>query len=371
MGIGRFSYTAIFPYMQSTIHFSNSTAGFLATSNYLGYFVGAVLSGRMNLANRRYFYLKLALIISILTTGLMGISEVYVLWYILRFLSGIASAFIFVLASSIVLDVLSTAGKSHLSGIFYSGVGLGIAFSGFIVSPLNQIFHWNGTWIGLALFSALLFVLIVIWMNEKKIMTIHTSNSSTTHFQQVPPAHWIKWLIISYGLEGLGYIITGTFIVSIAKESTAFSYDSVTVWIVAGITAIPSCIIWTSIAKKIGYVHTLIYIMILQGIGVLLPVLSENAPSLYVSSFLFGATFMGIATLATTLARQMLPVNSYRILGFLTASYAFGQMIGPSIAGVLATITNSYNYSLIGATVVIFIGTCCLFSGLQYENRKN
>ncbi|NLY80226.1 MAG: YbfB/YjiJ family MFS transporter, partial [Lysinibacillus sp.] len=363
MGIGRFSYTVILPYMQSTYQFSNSTAGFLATSNYFGYFVGAILSGKMNLSNKRYFYLKLSLITSILTTGWMGLSENYLLWYILRFISGVASAFIFVVASSIVLDVLSNAGKSHLSGIFYSGVGFGIAFSGIIVSPLYRYFDWNGTWIGLAIFSTILLLLIFIWINEKRTMAIQKSGQSTVQFQQLPPARWIKWLIIAYGLEGLGYIITGTFIVSIAETSPAFMYDPVTVWIVTGVAAIPSCIIWTNIAKKIGYVHTLFIIMILQGFGVLLPALSEGAPSLYVSAFLFGATFMGIATLATTLARQILPVNSYRILGFLTASYALGQMIGPSIAGILSTITNSYNYSLLGATIVIFIGASCLISG--------
>lgn len=370
MGIGRFSYTVILPYMQSAFHFSNSTAGFLATSNYFGYFIGALLSGKMNLANKRYFYLKLSLIISVFTTGWMGLSDSYSLWYVLRFISGVASAFIFVVASSIVLDVLSYSGKSHLSGIFYSGVGFGIVLSGMMVSPLHQHFQWNGTWIGLSLLSIVLLIFIFLWVKEQKPLHHGHLKQSEATFQPLPPSKWIKWLIIAYGLEGLGYIVTGTFIVSIAEQSTAFPYNSVTVWIVAGLGAIPSCILWTTIARKLGYIRTFMLSMVLQGFGVLLPVLTENPFMLYASSFLFGATFMGISTLATTLARQMLPVNSYKILGFLTASYAFGQMIGPSIAGILATITSSYHYSLVGASTVIFIGAATLFSGIKYEKLE-
>ena len=60
--------------------------------------------------------------------------------------------------------------------------------------------------------------------------------------RKVPPIKWITWLMIAYGLEGLGYIVTGTFIVSIAEHTSAFKIDSSLVWIVVGIGAIPSCI---------------------------------------------------------------------------------------------------------------------------------
>ncbi|MFJ8518130.1 YbfB/YjiJ family MFS transporter [Lysinibacillus xylanilyticus] len=369
MSIGRFSYTVILPYMQDTFAFSHATAGFLATSNYLGYLVGALVAGRLQIGGKRIPFLQISLVISILTTAMMGFTDAVIAWYVLRFISGVMSALIFVVAASLVLDQLAGNGKAHLSGLFYSGVGAGIALSAVIVSPIHAMFDWNGTWIALALFSVVLLVFIVLFI---KPVTQHPQQkqSQTIASHKVPPTTWMKWLILGYSLEGLGYIVTGTFIVSIAEESTSFHGDATFVWFVVGIAAIPSCIVWSTLAQRYGYVRTLLTSMLIQGLGIVLPALATNTMTLYISAFIFGATFMGITTIATTLARQIFPVNSHKILGYLTAGYALGQMLGPSLAGALANYTNSYQYALFGATAVVVIGALCLISGLKYEKVK-
>ena len=369
MSIGRFAYTVILPYMQDTFAFNRATAGFLATSNYLGYLVGALIAGRLQIGDKRIPFLQLALVISILTTAMMGSTDVIIAWYALRFISGVMSAFIFVAAASLVLDQLAGNGKAHLSGLFYSGVGTGIALSAVIVSPIHAMFDWNGTWIALALFSAVLFVFIVLLIKPATQQTQEKSSQPVVP-QRVPPTTWMKWLILAYSLEGLGYIVTGTFIVSIAEESTNFHGDAAIVWFVVGIAAIPSCIVWSKLAQRYGYVRTLFISMLFQGLGIVLPAFATNTMTLYASAFIFGATFMGITTVATTLARQIVPVNSHQILGYLTAGYALGQMLGPSLAGTLANYTNSYQNALFGATAVVVVGALCLISGLKYEKVK-
>jgi len=58
------------------------------------------------------------------------------------------------------------------------------------------------------------------------------------------------------------------------------------------------------------------------------------------------------------------------MIGYLTAGYALGQMIGPSIAGTLASYTNSYQYALVGASLVVMLGGLCLIGGIKYD-RSN
>ncbi|MGE7808584.1 YbfB/YjiJ family MFS transporter [Lysinibacillus capsici] len=368
MGIGRFSYTVILPYMQETFEFSRATAGYLATSNYLGYLVGAWVAGRLPIGNKRILFLQITLVISILTTAFMGFTNVIIIWYLLRFISGVVSAFIFVVITSLILDQLASSSHMHLSGLFYSGVGIGIALSAVIVSPIQAVFHWNGTWIVLALFSIVLFVLIVLFI--KPITPSKQLVESQIISQKTPPQSWMKWLIIAYSLEGLGYIVTGTFIVSIAQESTSFHGDAAFVWFVVGVAAIPSCIVWSKLAQRYGYVKILLISMLLQALGIVLPALATNSMTLYASAFIFGATFMGITTVCTTLARKLAPVNSHQMIGYLTAGYALGQMIGPSIAGTLASYTNSYQYALVGASLVVMLGGLCLIGGVKYD-RSN
>jgi hypothetical protein len=42
-------------------------------------------------------------------------------------------------------------------------------------------------------------------------------------------------------------------------------------------------------------------------------------------------------------------------------------MIGPTIAGSLASYTQSFDYPLMGAAIAVLIGSVFLLSGIKYE----
>ena len=365
MGIGRFAYTPILPLMQADLRFSDTEAGYLASSNYAGYFIGAMLAGVLPLKRRRVFHLRFSLLVSIATTGAMGCIHSYIPMLTVRFLSGLASAFIFVLASSLVLDRLAAAGKTNLAGWFYSGVGLGIFLSTLFIPDLNRWFGWEGTWIGLSALSGILAVFAWRWVTDSPDEPEKRNDPATV--PPGPPTGWFPWFVLAYGLEGLGYIVTGTFIVSIAERTPSFGIEPATVWLVVGAGAAPSCVIWSTLAKKQGFVTSLVWAMMLQAAGIALPVFRLSAPGLFLSALLFGATFMGITTLSASLGRQMSPLNSSRIIGWMTAVYAAGQMAGPAIAGVLMSRTQSFHPALLGAAGAVFAGGLLFASGIRFE----
>jgi predicted MFS family arabinose efflux permease len=297
----------------------------------------------------------------------MGLFQMYSAWYTCRFISGFSSAFVLVLSSSIVLDKLAEKEKTNWSGLFYGGVGVGIFLTGITIPILNHYFKWEGAWIGLSILSIILTFLVWIWLKDETSSS--TQNKKKEILVHGPPTKWIPWLIIAYGLEGLGYIVTGTFIISIAGQIPNFNGDATFIWMIVGLAAIPSCIIWSSLAKKMGFVKCLVVTMLLQAFGIVVPVLLMTKIGLIVSALLFGATFMGITTLATTLASRITPKNSSRIIGYLTAIYAAGQMIGPLLAGHFASASHNYNSALIGAAIVVLIGALFLLSGIRFDNK--
>ncbi|MFX3672943.1 MAG: YbfB/YjiJ family MFS transporter [Paenisporosarcina sp.] len=365
MSIGRFAYTPILPFMQQETGFSTRFAGFLASSNYAGYLVGAIIASIVPLKLKRALLLRLSIVISILLTLLMGLTYSHTLWMIWRFLSGITSAFVFVLASSLILDQLAKQRKLGWVGVMYGGVGLGIFVSGLLVPLLIENFQYEGAWIGLAALAGLLSIIVFITVKEDDSFPTITPIA-----QQGKPTKnltWFPWLLVSYGLEGLGYIVTGTFIVAIAEQTPAFSGNATSVWVLVGITAIPSCVIWSYFGNKYGLMLSLMVLLVIQSIGIALPALSESPFSFYVSAILFGATFMGVTTLATAYARNKNPLGSARVIAIMTTVYALGQMIGPSIAGVLTTETESYGWALLGAAFLVFIGALFLLPLIKHE----
>lgn len=365
MGIGRFAYTPILPLMQKDLSLSNTTAGYIASSNYAGYLLGAILAGAIPFKKYRTNLLRVSLIISILTTALMGLTYSNLLWNVLRFLSGFASAFVLVFASGIVLDKLAAIRKTSWSGLFYGGVGLGIFLSSLMIPSLYHLFRWEGTWIGLAVVSGILAIFVWIWLDETP--NVVKKKNKQDIIVKVPPTKWLIWLIIAYGLEGLGYIVTGTFIVSIAEKTSYFHNGATLVWMMVGLAAIPSCLIWSLLAKKWGYIKSLVLAMALQSLGIAMPVFWMSKTSFVISALLFGATFMGITTLATTVGREMNPSDSSRTIGILSAIYALGQLIGPTLAGFLSSITHDFNSAFIGAACVVFFGAILLSSGIHFE----
>src|SRR5580704_17735741 len=72
IGIGRFVYTPILPPMIAALGLSKSAAGLIASANFAGYLVGALGATSAALPGSRRTWLLCALVLSAMTTGLMG-----------------------------------------------------------------------------------------------------------------------------------------------------------------------------------------------------------------------------------------------------------------------------------------------------------
>src|SRR5215469_12535988 len=82
MGVGRFAFTPLFPLMVRDGLLTANTGALLAGSNYLGYFVGAVLAARIRLGPATLLRLGLAGIVVV--TAAVGWTSSVAMWTLLR-----------------------------------------------------------------------------------------------------------------------------------------------------------------------------------------------------------------------------------------------------------------------------------------------
>jgi len=348
MGLSRFGFTPIIPLMQRDIGISEWDIAVLASANNLGYLIGAYISGKQWIRKHLLTWLGVGIVASIITVTAMSLTLNETFWTLLRLLSGFLSAILFVVASSVTLG----QGRSDWAGYLYSGVGIGIAFTGIFAPMFDGIGGWKASWQGLALGGSVFG--IVAWCTLSKALRSEAGKPgqirNTNHL--VRDYRWYV-LLISYGLEGIGYIITATFIVQMIKAMPELSHIANQSWILIGLAAVPSTFLWAQIAKMTNIKVSLILAFGMQALGILLTVAIPNQASILVGGALFGGTFMGITSLTITLASQMKPEAQMQAIGELTTVYALGQIIGPIVAAYLQKNFNMLAPSFFAVAVLI------------------
>ncbi len=340
MGIGRFAYTPVLPHMLAGAGLSIDGAGLVASANFAGYLAGALLAASRIVVGPRTLWLGAALLASAATTGAMGLTDSFAGWVLLRTLSGIASAFVLVLTASIALDSLARAGRPALGALVYAGVGTGIALSSLGVAAAiaaDPTMTWRGLWIALGVLSLALVLppLFVLTRREPPPAPAAAGEAA-------PVAASARSYIVAYGLFGFGYVITATFIVAMVRGAEGSPALETAVWLVVGLTAAPSVLVWNRIATRMGVRRAFVAALLLEAAGVLLTAVTSGPGGALAGAALLGATFVGITALGLVAARAASPGRERQAVALMTASFAAGQMAGPLVAGLIAARTGDF-----------------------------
>ena len=300
MGIGRFAYTAILPLMHAQASLSPQLGAELATANYIGYLAGAIAAIAAPALVRSRLTFRLCLLVLIGTLALMPATHIVALWLGLRLVAGVASALIFVIAVSGLLTGLRT-GAQHLIGWAFGGVGAGIALSGVVVLTVSTIGTWQLAWWSAAALAAACTVpawwLSIGWPTDRSAAATHGDVRASG-------LRWFGALLASYSLEGIGYIIAGTFLVA-AIDQTGPDWAGSGAWIVVGLAALPSSALWARLSDTWSRPTLLLTALIVQAIGIALPAFAGGVVAALASATLFGATFLGVAALALAIGAHL------------------------------------------------------------------
>jgi MFS family permease len=344
MGVGRFVYTPILPLMHAQAGLSTGAGADLATANYVGYLVGALAGILAPALVRSRTVLRASLILLTGTLAAMPLTHSTTVWSLLRLLAGVASALVFVVAAGSLLHHLRDH-PPHLAGWAFGGVGGGIALSGLLVLVLRSAADWRTAWWAAAVLATLLAA--TSWNLRPQEAPVAAPGRS---FARRPRTHrWFGALFVSYTLEGVGYIVAGTFLVAaIGQESPGWVASGA--WVLVGLAAVPSSALWARLGRRWSRPGLLLTALVIQAVGIALPALVGGTAAALGSAVVFGATFIGISSLAlATGAHLRFP----RSVALLTAGYSVGQILGtPAVAPLLH---HGYHGALLLAALVVLV----------------
>ena len=392
MGIGRFAFTPILPLMiqEGTVHLAQTA--WLSSSNYIGYLVGAL---SLLKSKRHPLFVVLGLTLVTLTTWLASLSSFGWL-LVLRFLAGVASAWVLVSISAFAINWLKSR-QVISSGLIYTGVGIGITLTGLIcsyfifqsatvnvaaqssLSPLSsRLWQYLGV---IALLATLLVTFLLAKINSKSPSTAaaKANPSKATHTNptssSIPPPAKLKLanVLTAYGLFGFGYILPATFLPQIAKQWLS-GQSYLLIWPFFGLAAALSVVLSQGLQRRYNNVSLLgvwRVSQIIMAVGTLLPALWQSLAGLMLSALMVGGTFM-VVTMAglQVAASQVTHYPKYNLSALMTASFAFGQLIGP-LTALIATGKNIWLALLPVSAIVLLIGVALLWRPYQHQQSSN
>ena len=368
LGIARFAYTPLLPIMQANTMLGDATGGWLATFNYLGYMCGALTAASISNLQIKDTLYRIGLVLALVTTAGMAISENMWLWGIMRFLAGLSSAAGLLIGSGLILNWLIRHSHRMELGIHFSGLGLGIVLSAVAVDLMETYFTWDQQWLILTVIGLFLFIPAWHWLPRPDSSPF---TASGVRMEDKPPERsWMIILFASYFCAGFGYVISATFLVVIVEAVPALQGNGELAWLVVGVAAAPACFLWDRIARQIGELKALAFAFALQIVGIILPTFDTSLSVVIFSAALYGATFIGIVSLMLTMMGKFYPTKPAKPMGKLTLSYGVAQIAAPALAGTLAETSGTYNGSLYLAAIIMGIGLFLVLI-LVFREKQN
>ena len=385
LGIGRFAFTPLLPLMLHGGGLDIRHGGWLASCNYAGYFAGALTCAALRVEPARMVRAGLAL--TVLLTLAMGLTSHFWIWAIVRFAAGMVSAWTFVFASQWGLRRLAELGAHHWGGVIYAGPGFGIIATGLFVSIAGRLGATVG-WLGFGLAAAGLSALV--WRVFAAVpasppvaasanghsgngATHPTSPAASATTSSAPPSHRADafWLVVLYGVAGFGYIITATFLPVIARHALPGSAWPDLFWPMFGLALIVGALGAARLPHHWDNRTLLAACYVLQAAGLASGIVWPTAGGFAFGSVLIGLPFTAITLFAMREARRLRVDHAAGLMGYATAAYGVGQIVGPLVAAPIAVHTGSFSLALWLAAGALLLGALGLTWVAHWPDRPD
>ncbi|MEK9753925.1 MAG: YbfB/YjiJ family MFS transporter [Rhodospirillaceae bacterium] len=354
MGLGRFSYGAMVPALVTDGQLSAGEAGWIGGINLAAYFLGAFITD----ACRARWPVGRVLMVSVLAS-LVALTASALPWGFAwlgfwRGLVGVTAGLIMVLGLALATDTAPADRRAMAAGILFSGVGVGIFFSGVLVPwLLGHGIAW--AWSGIAAVGVV--GLSVAGYGWRGLGTgTPTRQPSPGIGQLLACEPHRRGLAVAYFLFSFGITPHTLYWVDfLARKLDLGLALAGTHWATVGVFAVlgPWAAGWVARHAELRWAVGGAFVIL--GIGVAAPALAVWAPVLWVSTVIFGAQ-PGLTTVTSARARELSDSASVAaLLRVLIMSSALGAAIGGIVFPALFAASGRYDvlFALAGAGMIV------------------
>ncbi|KQP22561.1 YbfB/YjiJ family MFS transporter [Pseudorhodoferax sp. Leaf267] len=364
LGLSRFSYALLLPPMRADLGWSYTTAGAMNTVNAAGYLLGALLApGWLKRSGARRTLLAGGFGSALLLAAHGAVVSDAAL-YLLRAMTGMASAATFVSGGVLAARLSSRAPAAGATrapsaglvlGIYYGGTGVGIVLSALLVPPLSgwPVAHaWQLAWFALGA-TALLSTALTGAATRELDPAGAAPAAGAAAFEK----RRFACGLLSYFLFGLGYIGYMTFVVTLLREQQLGSGAITVFYALLGLAVIGSSFWWAGLLQRERGGGAMRLLNALLALATVLPVLSAHPLAVFASGLLFGGVFLSVVASTTALVRHNLPPAAWPAgIAAFTIVFAAGQIVGPTLVGWVADGAAGLRGGLAVSAVVLLLG---------------
>jgi len=361
LGIGRFALGMLLPSMAATLNLSYSQMGYISTANFLGYLVSVIVSGHLAMRTGPRPFIFCSLLVVGISMALVSQSRTFSHVLLLYMLTGIGSGATNVPVMGLVSAWFKAKKRGKAAGFIVIGSGFAIILSGKLIPYINAVSGsegWRTSWLILSAIVITVAVTSLLLLRnrpeEKGLLPVGSDQEVDSPGLAAPKQQinvykegMIYYLGIIYFLFGYTYVVYATFIVTTLVKERGFS-ESVagTFWAWVGFLSLFSGPVFGTLSDRLGRKAGLITVFSLQALSYLLVASGLPGMFLYLSIFFYGIVAWSITSImAAAVGDYVGARNAATAFGLITFIFGFGQISGPSVAGILAEKTGSFSIS--------------------------
>ncbi|MFC3607770.1 YbfB/YjiJ family MFS transporter [Stutzerimonas tarimensis] len=352
--LGRFAFPPLLPHLLADGLLNLEQGARVATWNYIGYLLGALLALALTVPSRLQRGLALALLVNAFSTLAHGFTDNHLALLWLRLINGVGNGVVFVLAPALLLEWLSARGRAGLSGLVYFGFAAGMLVANWLANAPANWLSGPSRWLPMAAL-ALPLALASAWLLARLEATppkVNQANAPSSRlFDRASTP-----LFLAYAGAGLGYILPMTFLPTLAIEHLPAGHALIAgTWRWTAIACMGGILLWNYLGARLGDLPVLRATYAAQALGAAAPLIWPGAVGVTLCAVLIGGSFVGTVLLTQRVARAFQPHQGPRLSAALIALYSVGQLAGPWLAELWlargGTLTQSFAF---GAAALVW-----------------